>query len=311
MHAVLLKGQGLTIERPYRTTGTLVGAGASLGALALAAALLIKVTDWPISFPQFLGYLGAGSLVALGGLFAFWAYGCLSLRYTLDRGGLTIIWGPLKHHVSIDRIQKLVAGRGEQRPKAGGLGWWGYHIGRGQAEGLGRVLFFSTHRAPEDLVYVQTADATYALSPQDPARFIEQTQRLRSTSGAGQPETRPAVDRNLIAAHPIWADRVAQGLAVAAVVLNLALWGFLFAAYPDLNNEITIEFPPIGDIATLHSRHDIFKIPGTATAFLGVNLLAGLGFEWTERAAGYLFLSGAVFFQALFWIAAVIAIINA
>jgi hypothetical protein len=305
---VLLKGQGLTIEKPYRTTGTLVGAGASLGALALAAVLLVKTAGWPISFPQFLAYLGAGSLVTLAGLFAFWVYGCLTLRYTLDRAGLTIIWGPIKHYIAIDRIQKLVAGRGEQRPKATGLGWWGYHIGRGHVDELGPVLFFSTHRAPEDLVYVQTAGLTYALSPQDPARFIAQTQRLQK---AGTPDTRPSVQRDILASHPIWADRVAQALTLSAILLNLALWGFLFAIYPDLNNEITIEFPPIGDIATLQHRHDILKIPGTATAFLAVNILAGLGFQWSERAAGYLLLSGAVFFQALFCLAAAVAIINA
>ena len=308
MHTVLLKGQGLTIERPARTTGTLVGAAASLGALALAAALLIKTVDWPISFPQFLGYLGAGSLVTLAALFAFWVYGCLSLSYTLDRGGLTITWGPIKHYISIDRIEKLSVGRGDQRPRAGGLGWWGYHIGRGSVEGFGRVLFFSTHRSPEDLVYVQTADATYALSPQDPARFIAQTQRFQK---AGQPEARPSVQRDILAAHPIWADHAAQALTLAAIALNLILWGFLFAYYQQLSNEITIAFPPIGDIATLHSRQDIFRIPGTATAFLAVNILAGLGFQWSERAAAYLLLSGAVFFQALFCLAAAVAIIKA
>src|SRR6266540_6762754 len=65
VHAVLLKGQGLTIERPVRTTGTLVGAGASAVALALALALVLRASGWPVSFTQFLGYLGAGLLVLL------------------------------------------------------------------------------------------------------------------------------------------------------------------------------------------------------------------------------------------------------
>jgi hypothetical protein len=44
---------------------------------------------------------------------------------------------------------------------------------------------------------------------------------------------------------------------------------------------------------------------------LATNLLAGLAFEWKERAATYLLLSGAVFFQAVFWIAAIVALVNA
>ena len=125
------------------------------------------------------------------------------------------------------------------------------------------------------------------------------------------PAKRPAVQRHLIAGHPIWADRVGQVLAVAAIVANLALWGFLFAVYPDLNNEIQIEFPPIGDVTTLEARSEIFKISGTATAILLVNLLAALGFQWRERAAAYLLLSGGIFFQAVFWIAAIVAVANA
>lgn len=305
---MLLKGQGLTIERPRRTVGTLVGAVASLAALALAVALVVKASGWPISFPQFLAYAGAGGLVVLSLVFAFWAYGCASLRYVLDGTWLTISWGPLKHYIPLDRIEGLVHGRGEHQPKVRGLSWWGYHIGRGYAEGLGRVLFFSTHRSPEELVYVRTAVAIYGLSPQDPLRFVAEAQRAQQ---AGQPGGGLVVRRELLAAHPFWADRAAQWLVAAAVLLNLALWGYLFAVYPDLSNEITIEFPPLGDITTLRSRLEIFKIPGTATAVLVVNLLAGLGFQWRERAATYLLLSGAIFFQALFWVAAGIAVINA
>jgi hypothetical protein len=263
---------------------------------------------WPISFTQFVGYLGTGALVALALLFAFWAYGCFSLRYVLDRSGLTIVWGPLKHFIANDRIQAFVHGRGEHRPRVSGVGWRGYHIGRGYVDEFGSVLFFSTHQAPEDLVYVQTATTTYALSPEDPARFVAEAQRFKQ---GALPDSKPAVQRHLIAAHPIWADRVAQVLAIGAVAANLALWGFLFAVYPDLNNEIQIEFPPVGDITTLQERSEIFKIPGTATAILLVNLLAALVFQWRERAAAYLLLSGGIFFQAAFWIAAIVAVVNA
>jgi hypothetical protein len=119
------------------------------------------------------------------------------------------------------------------------------------------------------------------------------------------------VERDLISGHPIWADHVAQALAVAAILINVALWGFVFAVYPELDSQITIEFPPVGDITTLQSREEILKIPATATAILAVNLLAGLAFEWRERAAAYLLMSGAVFFQLLFWVGAIVAVINA
>lgn len=304
------------IERPQRGQGTLVGAVSSLGALALAAALLAKASGWPISFPQFLAYAGAGALVVLALVFAFWAYGCASLRYALEAKGLTLTWGPLKHFVSSDRIEDMVPGRSEHQPRVQGLSWWGYHVGRGHAQGLGPVLFFSTHRAPEELVYVRTPGATYGLSPQDPLRFIAAVKRLREAIPAanpaeGQAGGRPAVQRGLLATHPLWADRVGQGLIGVALAVNLGLWGYVFAIYPDLSNEITIDFPPIGDITTLHSRLEILKVPGTATAFLAVNLLAALGFQWRDRAVAHLVLSETIFLQVVFWIAAGIAVTNA
>jgi hypothetical protein len=78
-----------------------------------------------------------------------------------------------------------------------------------------------------------------------------------------------------------------------------------------MSNEITIEFPPIGDITTLHSRDAIFRIPGTASAILGVNLAASLLFQPRERAATYLLLSGTIFLQVVFWVAAIVAVVNA
>lgn len=308
MHTLLLRGQSLTVERPPRAVGTAVGVVLALLALALAMALIVRATGWGMGFTQFLAFAGAGVLLLIAGLFAFWAYGCYSLRYMMDRTGLTIAWGPVKHFVSVDQIGKMVHGRSEHRPRAGGLSWLGYHVGRGEVEGLGEVLFFSTHRGPEELVYVQAGGVTYGLSPRDPIRFIAEAQRFLE---AAKPEPAPAVQRALVAAHPIWADRVAQGLATASILLNVVLWGFVFAIYPSLNNEIAIEFPPIGDVTTLQPRSEFLKIPAAATAIVALDVAAALVFQWKERAAAYLLLSGGIFFQVMFWAAALVALKNA
>ena len=285
-----------------------MGAGAALLALALATALLVNMVDWPVSFPQFLAYLVAGVLLAVASAFAFWSYCCFTLRYAMDRSGLTIAWGPIKHFVSIDNIENFVLGRAENRVSVRGLGWWGYHVGKGAVDPGGSAIFFSTHRSAEELVFVHTSAAVYAISPQDPVRFIADAQRFKSSGKAARPS---GVERDIIAGHPIWADRVAQALAAAAIVLNIALWGFVFAVYPELDRQITIEFPPIGDITTLASREEILKIPATATAILAVNLAAALGFQYKERAATYLLMSGAILFMLMFWVAAAVAVVNA
>jgi hypothetical protein len=284
-----------------------VAALPSIVAAGLALALVAKAVAWPVSATQFAAIVGTIVLFVLAGLFAFWAYACHTLHYALDRRGLTIAWGTLRHFIPMERVEGLSAGRGEDRPHPQGLSWPGMHVGRGWLDDRD-VLFYSTHRSPEEIVYVQTPTITYAVSPQDPPRFIDELERFRQAELAGGTES---VQRDVVGGHPIWADRVAQWLALAAILINLALWGYVFAIYPDLSPQITIEFPPLGEITDVHSRNEILKIPAAALAVLAVNLIAGLGFQWRERAATYLLLTGSVFLQLLFWVSAGIAVANA
>jgi hypothetical protein len=307
---VLLQSEGVTIQRPVRSAGTVIGLGASGLALALSLALLARGLGWPVSWPQFLAYAGAGVMLAVAATFAFWAWACATMRYIVSTAGITIRWGPIRHHIPISRIQLMIRGKGEERPQVRGVSWFGYHVGRGEVGDEKRVLFFSTHRVPEDIVYIRTEDTIYAVSPQDTSRFITDSQKAYEASQGDVPAG-PLVERDFVAAHPIWSDRVAQILMLVSLALNIALWAYIFANYPNMSNEITIEFPPIGDITTLHSRDAIFRIPGTASAVLGVNLAASLLFQPRERAATYLLLSGTIFLQVVFWVAAIVAVVNA
>lgn len=275
----------------------------------LAFALLLRALDWPHSFPQFLAYFGAGFLTLVGLLFAFWTYACATMRYDVDQTSLVVRWGPIAHRIPGGQILSVARGRGEHPPKVAGIDWLGYHVGRGTVDHHEQVLFYSTHRVPEDVVYVETATVTYAVSPLDPGRFIAAIDRARQATVDGSDI--PQVEREVLASHPIWLDRIAQSLMLGAVLANVALWGFVLASYPDLHNEITIEFPPVGDITTLQSRSEIFSIPATASAMLGVNLLAALVFQPRERTATYLVLSGTIFFQVVFWVGAIVAVVNA
>lgn len=310
MHTLLLQGQGVTVQRPSSSAGATIGACLAGIALAISLALLARGLGWPVSWPQFIAYAGAGLMAIVAATFAFWAWAGATMRYVVSTAGITIRWGPIRHHIPIGRIQLMIRGKGEERPKVRGVSWFGYHVGRGEVGDEKRVLFFSTHRSAEDIVYVRTEDAIYAVSPQDTSRFITDAQKAYEASQSDEPAG-PLVERDFVAAHPIWSDRISQLLLLGSIILNLALWAYIFASYPDLSNEITIEFPPIGDITTLHSRDAIFRVPGTASAILAVNLVASLLFQPRERAASYLLLSGTIFLQVVFWVAAVVAVVKA
>ena len=93
VHPVLLKGQGLTVVRPPRATGTLIGAGATALALVLAIALLAQAVDWPVSFPLFLAYVGSGAACGRRGVRVL---DVRLLHPALCDGppGDRIVWGP-------------------------------------------------------------------------------------------------------------------------------------------------------------------------------------------------------------------------
>jgi hypothetical protein len=167
-----------------------VAAAALLSAVAavLAAALIVKAASWPVSFTQFVAIVSASVLIALAAVFAFWAYACYTLHYAVDRKGLTIAWGTIRHYIPMERIEGLSAGRGEDRPELRGLSWPGLRVGRALV-GDKEVLFYSTHRSPEEIVYVRASSATYAVSPQDPARFMAEVERFRQSAKPAGSET--------------------------------------------------------------------------------------------------------------------------
>lgn len=156
-------------------------------ALLLAAVLLVRGISWPVSFPGFLAYAGAAAMATIALLFAFWTYSCATLRYIVSADAVTVRWGPVAHRVPLQTIVMVLKGPPGTPVSISGVGWPGYHVGHGRAGTFANVLFFSTHRSPEEIVYIETPGLTYALSPQDPARFAETVERMaQATEDPGE-----------------------------------------------------------------------------------------------------------------------------
>lgn len=126
------------VFRPHRRTGVLVGAAAGLFILALAVGLAWRLFHEPVGLATFTAALLLTVLLALAALFAFWTYGCWSLRYVLDRNRLTIHWGGNQQVVPLAEIRLLVPGCAPSAvERAGGVRWPGYFIGRGRVREIG------------------------------------------------------------------------------------------------------------------------------------------------------------------------------
>ncbi len=268
---------------PHRALGVLVGAALTLWCFALTGALLWRGFTQPIDLPALGLYLTATVFFALGCLFGYWTYSCLTLKYFLDRNGLIIHWGDIRQVVPMDRIERLVPGRELPAPKVTGVSWLGHHVGHGPVEGLGDAIFYATHGSHEELLYVVTPEQTYAISVADEVQFTEQ---LQGHQKLGQVVSLPQVtERHSVAALPFWHDTLAQILALAVIAGFVVMLGYVFQQYPGVPEKFAVQ--GFGD------KSDLLSIPITGLGLLAVSLVLGFMLHALDRAAGYvLFLAG-------------------
>jgi len=271
--------------RPPRGIGTLLGGGIAAWCFLLTGLLLWRGLDQPVDLPALGPYLAAAVFLGLGCLFAYWTYGCLTLRYDIDRNGLTIRWGDVRQRIPMESIERLVLGRELKPPRVSGISWVGHHVGRAKVGELGEVLFYSTHRTHEDLLYVVTPGQTYALSVPDEVRFAEELQAHQKLGAAA---SLPQVtERSSLAAQPFWHDPLAQLLALAAALGCAALIGYVFYHYPSLPESIPFSFPALG-VTRIDDKRELLTIPVTGVGLLLLNLGLGYFLHSWERAVGYL-----------------------
>jgi hypothetical protein len=187
------------------------------------------------------------------------------------------------------------------------VSWLGHHIGHAEIEGgIGDTLFYSTHRSPADLLYIVTANQSYAVSIDDEVAFAEAVQaqqRLGSLVAVPQ-----APDRLYLAAQPFWEDRAAQALALAAFATFFAMFAYVYRQYPGLPQSIALSFPQLNGVTRVASKDELLKLPMTGVGLLLLNL--GLGFvahSW-ERMVGYVLLVAAIGVEAILLAAAIIAL---
>src|SRR5206468_1347038 len=151
----------------------LLGAAISATSAVACLLLLLRGLEANVQMDQLRPFVGAGLFAAVAGLFGYWTFGCLTLSYAVDRNALSIRWGNLRQVIPLDRIQRLIPGQDSDEVIVEGVSWLGHHVGRAYVPPMGDVLFYSAHRAPRDLLYVETAEQTYGISVPDQQVFVE------------------------------------------------------------------------------------------------------------------------------------------
>jgi energy-coupling factor transporter transmembrane protein EcfT len=293
------------VFRPPRALGVIVGSGLTLWALFLALALVNAAVDARVEFKTFLAWLSMGGLLVLAAMFANWTYSVGTLSYTVRDNALTVRWGFHSTRVPIESIQRMVPGRTLDVAHIRGVSWWGCHLGTAEVSRFGTTAFFSTHTAPDELLYVVTSAGAFALTVEDHATFAEE---IQSRAGLG-----PVIDIphetfvSGIGAWPLLHDRVAIGAAVFAAMATAVLGGYVFSQYPALPNVIELNFPDFGGVVRVGDKSELLRIAYVGWAIAAANAALGAVIHAYERAAGVWLLASAGMIQLVLLGAAVAA----
>jgi PH (Pleckstrin Homology) domain-containing protein len=291
--------------KPSTATGTIIGLLITIFALALGGGLVYQGLTMSVQLVQLLPLLVGAALVCLGLLFAYWTWCCHSLRYVLDQNALSIRWGNLEQVLPLASIERLMPA-GQERVRVKGVSWPGHHAGRGEVWDLGKVLFYSAHRASSEVLYVGTAMETYAISVQDQIAFAQTVQSNQSSGPVS--EQRQAVRRSGAATYSFWVDPVARALTVVLVGCFVAVLAYVADMYPDLAQNVTLRFPSLGGVERVADKSALLDIPKSAFGIMAMNLvLAALVHSW-ERMVGYVLLLAGIGVQVMLLVAAVVAV---
>jgi hypothetical protein len=286
------------------------------GPLGLAfVGLLLVVDGWLVRWLvgqsiqtqqiTFLAYLvGLFVLLSLPALLAllYQVAGWLTLAYHLDRNGVSVRWSGAEQVIPIRDIQRIVPGEqlGGTVVRRRGWRWPGHERGVGMVPGIGRTRFLATRPLAEQLILV-TPGLAFGISPRDPEGFIRGFEARRDLG------PNRLLDNELRRAHwfswHIWRDQTAWVLLGAAVVINLALFGYLCARFPGLDFQLPLHFNRLGQADRIGVKMELFALPIIGAIILVTNLALGLSLYRRERAGSYLLWGSAAAAQTLFWLA--------
>jgi hypothetical protein len=234
------------------------------------------------------------------------------LRYVLDRHALTIHWGGLRQVVPLARIRQAVAVAdlppAERPTPRRGLRWPGLWVGTGRAADGGPLLAYATAPPPGQVLLV-TPTVAYLVSPARPAEFLADLagrQAQAPTQGPAQGTTAAGW-----AVHPLLQDRLAVGLLLAGLVLNLALFGYLAFMVARLPELFPLHWNTQGEADLIGHADELLRLPLIALGlWLADGVLAAL-LHRRERLAALFLYSGGVVVQVVFWAAVLTIVLRA
>jgi hypothetical protein len=296
------------IFSPPKATGLTFGLAALFGLGGLGGLSLIFIRA---AAPSLLTFTAFVLLIAIGLALVALAYGVFGLvraRYILSRNALVVEWGWRREVIPMEALGEVEAGAAidparKLRPR--GLVWPGCVTGFAPWGEGDDVEVLAATDSLAGLVLIEYPGGGLALSPADPAAFVQTLNALRAegVEDVIEPESRRAG----LADWPIWRDRPAAALILLCGLSVVALVGYITLIYPQLPPQLALHFDAQGQPNRFGPPAGLFLLPTIAGLVWFVNTLGGLWLHRrvAERTGAYLLFGATAFAQGLLWVATI------
>ena len=290
-------------HKPPSGLGTLFGVLVLLTLALLDCGLVVIVFTSPITLLTVLRALVVILSLPVMGMVVYGLSGLRGASYSIDRNAIVIRWGGTAQVIPLPNVEEILRGGDLGRiSRFRGLRWPGYWTGRGRVGGVGSVRFYCTTSARRHLV-IRTKSGTFAISPQDPDRFVDlfaSQQEMGISEVVEQTLVQPGISH-----RGLLSDRSAGLLLGLGAILNLLLYAILAAQYGRLPHTLPLHFDAVGLPDRVGGPSQLFVLIALGTSAWLVNGVLGAAIHrWLgERMAAYLLWGAAAGLQVLLWVA--------
>jgi hypothetical protein len=257
--------------RPRRTAGMIF----HLVAIAILAAFAgwglwqASLTDNGLVFV--LSLIPALIAVSIVPILAYRLQALRGAFYLLDRDGITLRWGLRSEEIPSNSVLWVrPASELDFRLPLPWVRWPGAVIGTHRGAGGTPVEFMASETG--QLVLIATSKGLYAISPDDPAKFLSTYHRLNELGSFSPLKARSVYPTNLLAR--LWRRRTARYLLLAGLTINLLLLAWVILVAP-VRGEVILGYQRGGEPLP---AIQLLLLPVLSSVFFIFDFVGGLFF---------------------------------
>jgi hypothetical protein len=270
-------------------------------ATVLVVVFAILASQEPIGL-RFTIYILAAALVFFPLPFlAYWLYSLFRANYSLDREKLTLTWGLRVEEIPVSEVEWVRPVETQASPLALPLIHFpGAITGFRRHPDLGPVEFLASDARA--LLLVATSKRVFAISPQDPAGFMQNIQRAIEL-GSLSPASPQSVYPTFVVLQA-WESMLVRYLWLAGLFLNIGLLAWVTLLIPSMGH-IPLGFLPSGAVGEPVLGAGLILLPVVSLFFNIIGWVAGLFFyrRPNRRPLAHIVWTSGVFSTLLFLVA--------